>query len=159
MRRILNCADFQFSMRLSVIARGALGSCSSRTTPEFQGGAAFALRPNGFIVAADSCMIGVVLGVATLDITQLEMTLDHVPDLVFFVKDQNARYVALNHTLVLRTGVPDKAALRGKTARAVFPEPLGESYEAQDHRVLRTGIPVEGRLELHLYRPAPKAGA
>lgn len=92
-----------------------------------------------------------IQGVASLDIAQLEMTLDHVPDIVFFVKDDDARYVALNHTLVLRTGVEHKDALRGKTARAVFPTPLGESYEAQDQRVLRTGVPIEGQLELHLY--------
>ena len=42
---------------------------------------------------------------------------DAVPDIVFFVKDAAGRYVAVNRTLVTRTGGRGKAALLGRTAQ------------------------------------------
>jgi AraC-like DNA-binding protein len=81
----------------------------------------------------------------------LEAVCDGLPDVVFFVKDRDARYLAVNRTLLDRCGVPHKADLLGKTAAEVFPGLLGESYTAQDREVIASGRPIEGRLELHLY--------
>jgi PAS domain S-box-containing protein len=80
-----------------------------------------------------------------------EELFDRIPDVVYFLKDRNARYVAVNATLVRRCGLSDKADLVGRTAREVFPAPLGERFEQQDLRVLREGVSVDGSLELHLY--------
>ncbi|MFO0633210.1 MAG: AraC family transcriptional regulator [Nannocystaceae bacterium] len=88
---------------------------------------------------------------AMVDLPALEAVFDTVPDVVFFVKDADARYVAVNHTLVVRAGVASKDALRGRRADEVFPAPLGRGYTEQDRLVLRTGRPVVDRLELHLY--------
>ena len=76
---------------------------------------------------------------------------DHVSDTVFFIKDQDARYVAVNETLVLRCKVAGKRALIGHKASEVFASPLGDRFEEQDRRVLAEGLSIRGRLELHLY--------
>jgi AraC-like DNA-binding protein len=76
---------------------------------------------------------------------------DRVADTVFFIKDHDARYVAVNETLVHRCGLIDKNALIGRTASEVFASPLGERYEAQDRKVIAEGLSIRGRMELHLY--------
>jgi AraC-like DNA-binding protein len=80
-----------------------------------------------------------------------EALFDRVPDVVFFVKDLEARYVVVNQTLVNRCGVPSKTDLLGRTAREVFPSPLGDRYLEQDLAVCSGGAPIQGQLELHLY--------
>jgi AraC-like DNA-binding protein len=76
---------------------------------------------------------------------------DRLEDIVFFVKDALARYVAVNDTLVRRCRRATKGDLIGRAAREIFPAPLGASYEEQDRRVLADGVAIAGRLELHLY--------
>ncbi len=76
---------------------------------------------------------------------------DGLPDVVFFAKDAEGRYRAVSDTLVRRLGRRTKRDLLGRTARDLFPVPLGERYLEQDLEVCRTGRPVEDLLELHLY--------
>ena len=76
---------------------------------------------------------------------------DRVADTVFFIKDHEARYVAVNETLVHRCRLMDKNALIGRKASEVFASPLGERYEAQDRKVIAEGLSIRGRMELHLY--------
>lgn len=80
-----------------------------------------------------------------------ESLFDQTPDIVFFVKDRQARYVVVNEALVARCGLRRKAEMLGKTAAEVFPAPLGTGYVEQDLLVLRTGAPIRNRLELHIY--------
>jgi AraC-like DNA-binding protein len=80
-----------------------------------------------------------------------EALFDQTPDIVFFVKDRQARYVVVNETLVARCGLRHKIDMLGKTAAEVFPPPLGAGYAEQDRLVLDTGLPVRDRLELHIY--------
>jgi AraC-like DNA-binding protein len=80
-----------------------------------------------------------------------EALFDPMPDVVFFVKDREARYAVVNHTLVARCGLRTKAEMLGKTAAEVFPPGLGAVYLAQDREVLTTGRPIRDRLELHVY--------
>jgi PAS domain S-box-containing protein len=80
-----------------------------------------------------------------------EELFDWVADTVFFLKDRAGRYVAVNEALVRRCGHARKDALVGRTAREVFPAPLGERFADQDGRVLRDGLSIRGQLELHLY--------
>jgi AraC-like DNA-binding protein len=80
-----------------------------------------------------------------------EELFDRIADIVFFLKDRDARYVAVNEALVRRCDLAGKADLIGRTAREIFPAPLGEGFDAQDRRVLSEGLSVDGRLELHLY--------
>jgi AraC-like DNA-binding protein len=92
-----------------------------------------------------------------VNLAALEVVCDGLPDVVFFVKDEETRYLAVNRTLLDRCGVPHKTQLVGKTAAEVFGGTLGESYSAQDRQVIATGRPIAGRLELHLY-PAGRRG-
>jgi AraC-like DNA-binding protein len=86
-----------------------------------------------------------------------EELFDRIADTVFFLKDRDARYVAVNETLVRRCKRSGKGDLIGRTAREIFPSPLGERFDDQDRRVLREGLSIDGRLELHLY-PGGKQG-
>jgi len=76
---------------------------------------------------------------------------DAVPDTVFFLKDVEGRYVAVNQTLVARTGRNSKSELIGRFAHEVFPGVLADRIAAQDKAVTRSGRPIHGQLELHLY--------
>jgi AraC-like DNA-binding protein len=84
---------------------------------------------------------------------QFEPLLDALPEVVFFIKDRQARYTLVNQTLARRLGIKDKRNLLGLTAEQVFPDSLGSSYTAQDMRVLKDGSHLCDQLELHLYYP------
>ena len=73
-----------------------------------------------------------------------EALFDHLTDIVFFIKNERAEYLVVNETLVERCGVRDKGQLIGRTAAEVLRAPLGTSFEAQDQRVLQTGLPLDG---------------
>lgn len=76
---------------------------------------------------------------------------DAVPDTVFFVKDREGRYTAVNQTLVDRTGHATKADLLGRTADEVFPGALGRRIAEQDRATTRSGRMLTAELELHLH--------
>jgi AraC-like DNA-binding protein len=76
---------------------------------------------------------------------------DALPDVVFFIKDAQGRYAAVNQTLLARCGARNKAALIGRTAPEVFGAAWGEAWLEQDRAVLAGGADIVDRLELHLY--------
>ena len=80
-----------------------------------------------------------------------ESLFDHLPDIVFFIKNSLGQYVVVNRTLVERCGVRDKSQLLGRTAAEVLRPPLGERFEAQDRKVLQTARPLLEQLELHIH--------
>ncbi|MBI5362004.1 MAG: AraC family transcriptional regulator [Planctomycetes bacterium] len=80
-----------------------------------------------------------------------ETLFDALTDVVYFVKDERGRYVVVNRTLVERVGAKSKAELLGRVADELFPAPFGARYREQDERLLKTGAPVQGALELHVY--------
>jgi len=80
-----------------------------------------------------------------------EALFDCLGDLVFFIKNDRGEYVVVNQTLVERCGRRAKQELIGRRADELFPAPLGQSYRAQDERVLRHGDTIRNQLELHSY--------
>ena len=80
-----------------------------------------------------------------------EELFDVVPDIVFFIKDREGRYVSVNRTLADRCGLDERSEAIGHTARELYPHPLGEAYARQDHEIISTGRGIRDRLELHLY--------
>ncbi len=80
-----------------------------------------------------------------------EALFDRLSDLTFFIKNLRGEYVVVNQELVSRCGRREKRELLGRKADEVFPAPLGQSYRAQDERLLRTGHPILNQLELQLY--------
>lgn len=77
--------------------------------------------------------------------------LDLLTDVVFFVKDPQARYLFANRTLLVRCGFKHREELLHKTAEEVFSPDLGSQYTHQDLQVLSSGVDLEDQLELHLY--------
>ncbi|AVJ17167.1 helix-turn-helix domain-containing protein [Serratia rhizosphaerae] len=77
--------------------------------------------------------------------------LNAIPNVVFFLKDAQARYLLANLTLAKRCGFKTVAPLLGKTSADVFPAQLGAGYTEQDLRVLRHGVHIQDQLEMHLY--------
>src|SRR5437867_6550167 len=92
-----------------------------------------------------------LLAAAIANVFFAEPLFDALPDVVFFVKDREGRYVVVNRTLVYRCGLRDKAALIGRDATQAFPSAFGSSYLEQDQAVLATGVEIRDQLELHLY--------
>lgn len=90
-------------------------------------------------------------------ILPVDLLFDDAPDIVFFVKDAQCRYMAVSETLVNRCGLLNKEAALGLTAEELFPPPFGSSFALQDREILRVGRPITNHLELHLY-PSGKSG-
>lgn len=80
----------------------------------------------------------------------VENMFDHVPEIVFFIKDAEGRYIAVNKSLVERCGFEEKKQLLGLTATQIFPKDLAEIYFDQDQKVLQ-GQTIVDHLELHWY--------
>ena len=81
---------------------------------------------------------------------EMQSLFDELPDVVFFLKDQEGRYTHCNLTLVRRLGRKQRSDVIGRTALELFPLPLGGSYTIQDRRVL-CGEVIDNQLEVHLY--------
>ena len=88
-----------------------------------------------------------------VDVALLQTLFDQAPDVAFFVKDAQGRYVAVNESLVTRHGLKHKSDVLGKCPRDICPGDFGRLPSEQDARVLRTGRPLIGHLELQWYRP------
>ncbi len=56
------------------------------------------------------------------ELVMIEQLFDHVPEIVFFVKDHYGRYVSVNHSLVERCGLREKRELLGRHVRDIFPK-------------------------------------
>ncbi len=85
----------------------------------------------------------------------LEPVFDALPDVAFFVKDEQARYVMVNQTLAERCGKKEKRALLGKTAEEVLPARFGHVYTAQD-KTLIARKQVAGRPARIAYVPVSR---
>lgn len=80
-----------------------------------------------------------------------EQVFDSLPDVLFYIKDTQGRYLWANRTLVERSGLGERAAVIGKTADQLFPTSDAGTM-AQDLEVIRTERPL--RELLRLYRAA-----
>ena len=87
----------------------------------------------------------------TLGLGPAEGLFDYLDDVVFFIKDEERKYCAVNATLVKRLGKSAKAEVLGHRAAELFPVHLAERIDAQDIDVLHEGRTIDNELELHLY--------
>lgn len=76
--------------------------------------------------------------------------MDTQPDLAFYVKDTQGRYVMVNEVLRHRTGRASKGNLLGRTAAEVFTGEVGERTQLQDEQTLRLGQELHDVLEFYL---------
>jgi PAS domain S-box-containing protein len=81
----------------------------------------------------------------------LQAMFDPLQDVVFSIKDREGRYVLMSEACVKRCGLQRKEEAIGKTAFALFPEPMAKRYARQDECLFQTGKPLIDSLDLTLY--------
>lgn len=84
----------------------------------------------------------------SIEVSILSSLFDAAPDVAFFVKDAEARYVTVNDSLVERHGLASKAEALGKKSCEICQGDLGRLPTEQDEEVLRTGKPLLEHLEM-----------
>ena len=89
----------------------------------------------------DKCLL-------SIEATILSSLFDAAPDVAFFVKDVDGRYVIVNDSLVKRHGLKYKSDAVGKRSRDICQGQLGQVPSEQDEEVLRTGQPLLEHLEM-----------
>lgn len=77
--------------------------------------------------------------------------LDTLKNVVFFVKDEQARYQLANRTLLKRCQLSKHEEIVGFTTEQVFSHQQSKDYILQDMKVLRDGKSIIDNLELHSY--------
>lgn len=90
---------------------------------------------------------------SVVDVPVLEHLFDQMPDVVFFVKDTQGRYTAVNDSLVARHGLKKKSQVIGRKSRDICPGDYGAIPSRQDAKVIRTGQPLMDHLEMHWTAP------
>jgi PAS domain S-box-containing protein len=78
---------------------------------------------------------------------------DRAPDIAFFVKDSQGRYVVVNESLAARHGLKSKADAIGKRPCDICFGEFGRIPSEQDAKVLKTGRPLVDQLEMQWHRP------
>ena len=81
----------------------------------------------------------------------LQAMFEPLPDVVFSIKDRQGRYVLISGACVRRCGLQRKEEAIGKTAFALFPQPMAERYARQDERLFQSGNPLIDSLDLTIY--------
>lgn len=87
------------------------------------------------------------------DADQLLSLFDLLPDVSFFMKDRQGKFIALNRRGCQYCGVTAERDAIGKTDRDFFPTARAEDYMADDRAVMESGKPILNRVE-----PAPELG-
>jgi len=73
---------------------------------------------------------------------------DHLPDVAFFAKDRDFRFVCASQPFVERFGLKDEAHVLGKDDFDLFPSRLAESFRRDDEEVIGNGQPKLKIVEL-----------
>lgn len=73
---------------------------------------------------------------------------DHIPDLMFFVKDADSRIVAGNREFAHHCGMRTAEELQGRTDDELFPAYMARKFMSDDRIVLSTGAPLLNLVEL-----------
>jgi AraC-like DNA-binding protein len=88
------------------------------------------------------------------DQTFFQELLDLLPDVAFFVKDRQCRFVMNNARGVEVCGASSEAETIGKQGHEFFSEDLMAMYLEQDRQVMETGTPI-----INAVCPAPQKGS
>ncbi len=81
----------------------------------------------------------------------VEALFDHMPDMVFSIKDRAGRYVCISEACADRCGLDHKREAVGRTAHELWPRHMADRYAEQDEQLFRTGQPVLDKLDLTLF--------
>jgi AraC-like DNA-binding protein len=78
----------------------------------------------------------------------LETLFDYLPDVYFFIKDREGRFVRCNRAFVTLLHAHDEDGVLGLRDSDFFPCSLAENYASDDLAVIETGIPIIDKIEL-----------
>jgi PAS domain S-box-containing protein len=79
---------------------------------------------------------------------QMRMLFNHLPDVYYFVKDDEGRFVLANDAFIKQCGAATEAEIIGKSDYDFFPLGRAESYVEDDRYVMTTGNSIIDRVEL-----------
>ena len=85
---------------------------------------------------------------ARIDSAQLLQALDHLPGVLYFVKDAQSRLMAVSHGSITRLGFKTEGDMIGLTDRDLVLPELANKYLSDDEWVLRHGRPRRNILEM-----------
>lgn len=86
--------------------------------------------------------------IRSLQAGQFRQLFELVPHTLFFAKDLEGRLMLANTAFAQRCGFKSEAAIVGLRDEDIFPPALAERYREGDRRVIATGRPVLGIIEL-----------
>jgi AraC-like DNA-binding protein len=79
---------------------------------------------------------------------QMQLLFNYLPDIYFFAKDREGRFVMGNDLFVRQCGVKTEAEIIGKNDLDFFPIGRAETYVRDDRHVMETGESIVDRVEL-----------
>lgn len=79
---------------------------------------------------------------------QMQVLFNHLPDVWYFLKDREGRFILGNDQFVRQCGMKDEEEIIGKTDFDFFPMGRAESYVKDDNYVMETGKSIIDRVEL-----------
>ena len=75
----------------------------------------------------------------TIDPKELLQSLEHLPGVLYFVKDAQSRLMSISRGSIERMGFPSEEELIGRTVHDYLPPELAEKYLTDDQWVIRHG--------------------
>lgn len=82
---------------------------------------------------------------------QIIKVFDLLPEIAFYLKDKDSRFVALNRKTCEYCGVAQEEDALGKTDHDFFPEDSADSFRSDDFAVMESGQPIENRIQPYPY--------
>lgn len=73
---------------------------------------------------------------------------EHLPNTLYFAKDRDLRLMAGNRAFAQRCGYADEMEIIGRSDSEIFSAELAEKYRSDDRKVLESGKPLLGIVEL-----------
>ncbi len=95
------------------------------------------------------------LSLKTSTIQDFRQLFEYLPDVYFFAKNREGRFIMANRLFAELCGVANESCLLGKTDRDFFPASRSSRYTRDDRQVMQTGQPLVNRVEPS---PAPQGG-
>jgi PAS domain S-box-containing protein len=78
----------------------------------------------------------------------LEELFDHLPDVYFFVKDRDGRFMRCNRAFATLLQARDEGEVLGLRDADFFPRSLADNYVRDDHSVMESAAPIVDKVEL-----------
>lgn len=92
-------------------------------------------------------------GIPDIEASLLERLFDQAPNVAFFIKDIEGRYLAVNQSLLERHGYLAKEEVIGKRPSDICVGDFGRIPSEQDTEALKTGRPLINHLEMQWTQP------